>query len=66
MLIDHNTIYRIVNQITLNITSTDCANCRLINALIYLSAYLLDVYHLLGWLNFVPDILSQLEAIGDT
>ncbi len=66
ILTDHNAIYRIINQITLNITSTDYVNCHLINTLIYLSAYLLDIYHLLGQLNFVPDILLQLEAIGDT
>ncbi len=66
MLTDHNVTRGIVNQTTLNITSTDYANRHLINALIYLSAYLLDVYYLLGWLNFVPDTLSWLEAVGDT
>jgi hypothetical protein len=66
VLTDHNATRGIVNQTTLNTTSTDRANRRLINALIYLSAYLLDIYHLPGRLNFVPDILSRLEAVGDT
>ena len=66
VLTDHNATRRIVNQTTLNTTSTDRANRRLINASIYLSAYPLDVYHLPGRLNFVPDVLSRLEAVGDT
>jgi hypothetical protein len=66
VLTDHDATRRIVNQTTLNTTSTDRANRRLINALIYLSAYPLDVYHLPGRLNFVPDALSRLEAVGDT
>ena len=47
-------------------TLTDQANRRLINASIYLSAYPLDVYHLPGRLNLVPDALSRLPAMGDS
>ena len=65
VLTDHESTRGIVNQTSLNTTSTDRANRRLINALIYLSAYPLDVYHLVGRLNLVPDVLSRLAAKGD-
>ncbi|KAN0080859.1 retrovirus-related Pol poly protein from transposon gypsy, partial [Elaphomyces granulatus] len=50
---------------SLNTTSTDRANRRLVNASIYLSAFPLNVYHLAGRLNLVPDALSRLPGKGD-
>lgn len=65
VLTDHDATKGIVNQTRLNTTSTDRSNRRLINASIYLSEYQLDVHHLAGRLNLVPDALSRLAAQGD-
>lgn len=65
VLTDHDATRGIVNQTSLNTTSTDRANRRLVNASIYLSAYDLEVHHLAGRLNLVPDALSRLPALGD-
>lgn len=62
VLTDHESTKGIVNHSTLNTTSTDRANRRLINAAIYLDAYRLDVVHLPGRLNLVPDALSRLAT----
>jgi Reverse transcriptase (RNA-dependent DNA polymerase)/RNase H-like domain found in reverse transcriptase/Integrase zinc binding domain len=65
VLTDHSATKGIVEQTSLNTTSTDRANRRLINASIYLSQYQFDVYHIPGRLNYVPDALSRLHAAGD-
>jgi hypothetical protein len=65
VITDHSATKGIVDQTTLNTTSTDRANRRLINASVYLSQYQLNVYHIPGRLNHVPDALSRLQATGD-
>lgn len=55
-----------MNWTSLDIVSIDCANCRLINISIYLAIYPLDIYHLLGRLNLVPNTLSHLKTSEDT
>jgi hypothetical protein len=65
VLTDHDATRGIINQTSLNTTSTDRANRRLVNASIYLSAFNLDVHHLAGRLNVVPDALSRLPGKGD-
>ncbi|PNP59923.1 hypothetical protein FNYG_14749 [Fusarium nygamai] len=59
---DHSATKQIVEKTTLDTTSTDRANRRLVNASIYLSEYELRVFHIPGKKNFVPDTLSRLEA----
>ncbi|SCO06556.1 related to TY3B-TY3B protein [Fusarium fujikuroi] len=59
---DHSATKQIVEKTTLNITSTDRANRRLVNASIYLSEYDLRVFYIPGKKNFIPDALSRLEA----
>ncbi|KAK9769283.1 putative Reverse transcriptase [Seiridium cardinale] len=46
-------------------SSADKGNRKLVNSSIYLSQYGLQVYHLPGRLNFVPDALSRLRAVQD-
>jgi hypothetical protein len=65
ILIDHEAIYGIVNATSLNTLSTDRTNRCLTNASVYLSAYPLDVYHMPGRLNLVPNTLSRLQTLGD-
>jgi len=65
VLTDHDSTKGIVNSTSLNTTSTDRANRRLSNASIYLSSYPLDVVHMPGRLNLVPDALSRLAGHGD-
>jgi hypothetical protein len=50
----------------LRTSSTDRANKKLINALVYLLQYNIKVHHLASKLNLVPDVLSRLKATGDT
>ena len=52
----------IVEKTTLQTTSTDRANRRLINASIYLSEYDLQLFHIPGRINTVPNALSRLPA----
>ncbi|KAG5810041.1 hypothetical protein H9Q74_014111 [Fusarium xylarioides] len=59
---DHSATKQIVEKTTLDTTSTDRANRRLVNASIYLSEYELRVFHIPGKKNFIPDALSRLEA----
>ncbi|SCO49703.1 uncharacterized protein FFNC_12790 [Fusarium fujikuroi] len=59
---DHLAIKQIVEKTTLDITSTDRANRRLVNASIYLLEYDLRVFYIPGKKNFIPDALSRLEA----
>ncbi len=65
VITDHESTKGIVNRTTLQTTLIDRANRRLVNALIYLSAYPLEIHYLLGRLNLVLDALSWLCAVGD-
>jgi len=65
VLTDYKSIRGIVHYSILNITSIDQANCRLINASVYLSIYQLDMYYIPGCLNFMPDVFSRLRILGD-
>lgn len=65
VLTDHSAIKGIIEQTSLNTTSTDRSNRRLVNASIYLSEYQFEVYHIAGRLNLVPDALSRLATPGD-
>jgi len=65
VLTDHEVIRRIVHYSILNIFSIDLTNRRLIITSVYLSAYLLEVYYILGRFNYMPDTLSRLCTIGD-
>ncbi len=66
VLTDYSVTKDIVDQTILNTNSTDRANRQLINALVYLSQYQLNVYYIPGRLNHVPDALSCLQALGDS
>ena len=65
VLIDYDLTRGIVNQTTLNITSIDRANRRLINVSIYLSAYKLNVYYLVRRLNLILDAFSRFTIPSD-
>ena len=65
VLTDHIATKGIVERTTLDTSSADRANRRLVNCSIYLSQYQLEVQHLPGTENFVPDALSRLTAIDD-
>ena len=65
VLTDHAATKGIVEKSPLTTTSTERSNRRLICAAIYLSEYNLQIYHLPGRLNFVPDALSRLKALQD-
>ncbi len=65
VLTNHESIRGIVHHSILNIISTDRANYRLINALVYLSVYQLDIYYMSNRLNFVSDVFSYLRVLGD-
>lgn len=62
VLTDHSATRQIVDKTTMETASTDRANRRLINASIYLSQFAMEVYHLPGKKNFIPDALSRLAA----
>ncbi len=66
ILTDHDSICGIVNRTNLDTISTNHTNRRLVNTSIYLTAYLLDVYHLPGRFNLIPDTLSHLKTPEDT
>ena len=57
---DHSAAIPISKQTTLNTTSTDKLNLRLIRASQYLSAFNLELRHKAGKSNTVPDALSRL------
>ncbi|KAL8377036.1 hypothetical protein RB595_007933 [Gaeumannomyces hyphopodioides] len=65
VLTDHESTMGIVSRSTLNTASTDKANRRLISASIYLSEFKMEVLHIPGKLNLVPDALSRLPVKGD-
>lgn len=62
---DHEATKGIVEKTNLNTNSTDRGNRRLVNASIYLSQYPLEVRHIAGRMNLVPDALSRLEKHSD-
>ena len=65
VLTDHHAIKGIVEKITLDTTSVNQTNRRLITVLIYLAEYNLKIYHVPGHLNTIPDTLLQLPADTD-
>lgn len=65
MLIDHEFTKGIVNYLILNTIFMDRVNRRLINAVIYLDAYKLNVVHLPGRLNLVSDALFRFSTSAD-
>ncbi len=54
-----------MKQTSLDIVFIDCANRRLVNISIYLITYPLDIYHLLGRFNLVPDTFLCLKIPED-
>ena len=58
---DHSAAVPISKQTTLNTTSTDKLNLRLVRASQYLSAFNLELRHKAGKSNTVPDALSRLQ-----
>ncbi len=66
VFIDHDSIYGIVNRTSLDIVSIDRINRHFVNVSIYLTTYLLDIYHLSGRFNLIPDALSCLKTLEDT
>jgi len=65
VLIDYESIYKIVYHDILNTISIDRINRRLINISVYLSIYQFDIYYILGRLNFVSDTLLRLRTLKD-
>ncbi len=55
-----------MNQTSLDTVSTNHINHHLVNTSIYLATYPLDIYHLPGHLNPIPDTLSHLKTPEDT
>ncbi len=55
-----------MNRTSLDTVSTYYTNRHLVNVSGYLAIYPLDVYHLPGRLNLVPDVLSCLKTSKDT
>lgn len=66
ILIDHSATKGIVEQMSLNTTSTDQLNCRLQVASIYLSQYNLRIHYIAGRLNFISNTLLQLATVFST
>ena len=63
---DHSAAVPISKQTTLNTTSTDKLNLRLIRASQYLSSFNLELRHKAGKSNTVPDALSRLPQATKT
>jgi hypothetical protein len=63
VLIDHVATRGVYNQTSLATNDTSKANMRLIVASQYLSQYRLDIRHIPGKLNIIPDVLSYLTAL---
>lgn len=62
VLTDHSATKAICTQTSLITTDSSRANMRLVNASKYLSQYELEIHHIPGRLNIVPDALSRLPA----
>ncbi len=54
-----------MNWTSLDIVSMDHSNHRLVNTSVYLATYPLDIYHLPGRLNLIPNALSHLKTPED-
>ncbi len=65
VFIDYDSIKGIINNTMLNTGFIERTNCRLINASVYLSVYLLEIHHILKRLNLVPNALLQLRTKRD-
>jgi len=65
LLTDHQSTAGVVNQKTLRIVDVVKLNPRLMASATYLSQYNLDVRHIPGKLNLVPDALSRLLSTDD-
>jgi hypothetical protein len=63
VLTDHAATRGVCNQTSLATNDASKANMRLIVASQYLSQYRLDIRHIPGKLNIVPDALSRLTAL---
>lgn len=63
---DHSAAVPISRQTSLNTTSTDKLNLRLVRASQYLSAFNLELRHKAGKSNTVPDALSRLPQAPST
>ena len=59
---DYSAVVPISRQTTLNTTSTDKLNLRLVRASQYLSSFNLKLRHKAGKANMVPDALSRLAT----
>ena len=59
---DHSAVISIVRQTSLNTTSTEKLNLRLIRASEYLQRFRLDIRYKPGKINIVPDALSRLAS----
>ena len=59
---DHTSTLGIAKSTTMQSTSTDKLNLKLIQASQYLSQFNLNIWHKLGKLNLVPNTLSHLTA----
>ena len=59
---DHSATIGIAKQTTLSTTSTDKLNLRLIRAADYIQRFNLDLRHIAGKTNIVPDALSRLTV----
>lgn len=62
ILTDHSATSGIVKHTSLNTVDLNKANPRLANAANYLSQFSLNVFHIPGYLNVVPDALSRLPV----
>ncbi len=65
VLTNYKVTRRIVHHNTLNTTSTNRINQRLINVSVYLSVYLLEIYYIFNRFNYIPNALSCLRIIND-
>jgi hypothetical protein len=65
VLTDHSATLPIIDQTQLNTLLVDRTNKKLIDISVYLSQYVLKIYHLAGKKNLIPDTLSRLATIGD-
>ncbi len=63
---DHAATVQIAKQSSLNTTSIDKLNLRLVRASEYLQRFPLDIHHKQGKANIVPDALSRLPIVNDT
>jgi hypothetical protein len=65
VLTDHTATSGIVNHTNISTSDLLKANQRLITTSIYLSQFQLNVRHIPGKVNYVPDTLSRLPQLND-